>query len=89
MTIQELVQSILKGVGGRQNVITATNCMTRLRISVKDDSASGLLCASGNIVISGSGSSLANSFSSSGENIGISSFSATSCCPVSKGCRLT
>lgn len=39
MTIQELVQSILKGVGGRQNVITATNCMTRLRISVKDDSA--------------------------------------------------
>lgn len=39
MTIQELVQSILKDVGGRQNVITATNCMTRLRINVKDDSA--------------------------------------------------
>ena len=39
MTIQELVQSILKDVGGRQNVVTATNCMTRLRINVKDDSA--------------------------------------------------
>lgn len=38
MTIQELVQSILKGVGGRQNVVTASNCMTRLRINVKDDS---------------------------------------------------
>ncbi|MBD5084875.1 MAG: PTS transporter subunit EIIC [Clostridiales bacterium] len=37
MTIQELVQSILKGVGGRSNVITATNCMTRLRINVKND----------------------------------------------------
>ena len=39
MTIQELVQSILTGVGGRNNVLTATNCMTRLRISVKDDGA--------------------------------------------------
>lgn len=39
MTIQELVQSILKGVGGRNNVVTATNCMTRLRINVKDDGA--------------------------------------------------
>ena len=39
MTIQELVQSILKGVGGRGNVVTATNCMTRLRINVKDDGA--------------------------------------------------
>ena len=39
MTIQELVQSILKGVGGQQNVVTATNCMTRLRINVKDDGA--------------------------------------------------
>ena len=39
MTIQQLVDSILKGVGGRQNVTTATNCMTRLRISVKDDAA--------------------------------------------------
>ena len=39
MTIQELVQSILKGVGGRENVVTATNCMTRLRINVKDPAA--------------------------------------------------
>ena len=39
MTIQELVQSILTGVGGRNNVLTATNCMTRLRINVKDDGA--------------------------------------------------
>ena len=39
MTIQQLVENILKGVGGRQNVITATNCMTRLRINVKNDGA--------------------------------------------------
>ena len=39
MTIEQLVQKILEGVGGRANVITATNCMTRLRINVKDDGA--------------------------------------------------
>jgi len=39
MTIEQLVQEILKNVGGRDNVITATNCMTRLRINVKNDAA--------------------------------------------------
>lgn len=39
MTIEQLVQTILEDMGGRGNVITATNCMTRLRINVKDDSA--------------------------------------------------
>lgn len=39
MTIEQLVDSILEHVGTKANVITATNCMTRLRINVKDDGA--------------------------------------------------
>lgn len=39
MTIEQLVDSILSNMGTKANVITATNCMTRLRINVKDDSA--------------------------------------------------
>ena len=38
MTNEELVKVILKEVGGRNNVLAATNCMTRLRIDVKKDS---------------------------------------------------
>ena len=38
MTIQELVDQIIEKVGGFDNVEAATNCMTRLRIDVKDDS---------------------------------------------------
>ena len=37
MTNEQLVQKILENMGGRGNVLTATNCMTRLRITVKDD----------------------------------------------------
>jgi PTS system sucrose-specific IIC component len=37
MTNEELVQNILKHVGGKDNVVSATNCMTRLRINLKDD----------------------------------------------------
>lgn len=37
MTNEELVQAILKHLGGKENVITATNCQTRLRVQVKDD----------------------------------------------------
>lgn len=37
MTNEELVKVILDKVGGRDNVLAATNCMTRLRIDVKDD----------------------------------------------------
>ncbi len=37
MSIEELVKQILEGVGGRENVLAATNCMTRLRIDVRDD----------------------------------------------------
>ncbi|MDO5455778.1 MAG: PTS transporter subunit EIIC [Eubacteriales bacterium] len=33
----ELVGKILEHVGGRENVTSITNCMTRLRINVKDD----------------------------------------------------
>lgn len=38
MTNEELVKVILKEVGGRDNVLSATNCMTRLRVEVKKDS---------------------------------------------------
>ena len=37
MTNEELVKVILEKVGGRENVLAATNCMTRLRLDVSDD----------------------------------------------------
>ena len=37
MTNEELVGKILDAVGGKDNVLAATNCSTRLRIDVKDD----------------------------------------------------
>ena len=39
MSNEQLVQKILENMGGKGNVLTATNCMTRLRITVKDDGA--------------------------------------------------
>ncbi len=36
MTNQELSLTILKLVGGKENVASATNCMTRLRVTLKD-----------------------------------------------------
>lgn len=38
MTNEELVRSVLEKLGGKGNVVSATNCMTRLRIEVKQDS---------------------------------------------------
>lgn len=38
MTNQELSLTILKLVGGKENVASATNCMTRLRVTLKDNS---------------------------------------------------
>ena len=38
MTNEELVKAILENLGGVSNIVKANNCMTRLRISVKDDS---------------------------------------------------
>src|SRR5690554_4163101 len=35
---KELASKILELVGGKENVIAATNCMTRLRIRIKDQS---------------------------------------------------
>ena len=37
MTNEELVRLSLEKLGGKGNVTSATNCMTRLRIEVKDD----------------------------------------------------
>lgn len=37
MTNEELVAKILDSVGGRANVVSVTNCMTRLRIQVRND----------------------------------------------------
>jgi PTS system sucrose-specific IIC component len=37
MTNEELVRASLEKLGGKANVLTATNCMTRLRIQVKND----------------------------------------------------
>lgn len=38
MTNQELVNFIIEKLGGRDNILSAKSCMTRLRINVKDDS---------------------------------------------------
>ncbi|MBM7711082.1 beta-glucoside-specific PTS transporter subunit IIABC [Enterococcus xiangfangensis] len=35
---QALVSFILKNIGGRENVLSVTHCMTRLRFTLKDDS---------------------------------------------------
>lgn len=37
MTNEQLVTLVLEKAGGKSNVLAATNCMTRLRIDVKDD----------------------------------------------------
>ena len=37
MTNEELVRAVLEKVGGKDNVVTATNCMTRLRLEVRED----------------------------------------------------
>jgi len=38
MNYEALVSDILEKVGTRENILCATNCMTRLRVTVKDDS---------------------------------------------------
>ncbi len=38
MTNQELSRKILELVGGKSNVVSAANCMTRLRVQLKDNS---------------------------------------------------
>ncbi len=37
MTNEELVQKIIENLGGKGNISSATNCMTRLRVQVKND----------------------------------------------------
>lgn len=39
MTNEELCQAVLEHLGGKDNVASATNCMTRLRIHVIDDTS--------------------------------------------------
>ena len=38
MSNEELVKRLLVELGGRENVVTAANCMTRLRLTLKDRS---------------------------------------------------
>ena len=42
MTVQELSAKILELVGGRENVRSAVNCMTRLRVNLKDPAAADI-----------------------------------------------
>lgn len=37
MPVEELVKKVIEGIGGKENVLAATNCSTRLRIDVKED----------------------------------------------------
>lgn len=37
MTNEQLVQHIFAGLGGQTNIVCVTNCMTRLRIQVRED----------------------------------------------------
>lgn len=39
MNNEELVKRIIDLAGGKENIVSASNCMTRLRIQVRDDSA--------------------------------------------------
>lgn len=39
MTYEELAKAIIDGVGGRENIASAINCMTRVRIRVNSDEA--------------------------------------------------
>lgn len=34
---EQMAKSILKAVGGTENIKAVTHCMTRLRLSLKDD----------------------------------------------------
>ena len=42
MTVQALSAKILELVGGRENVLSAVNCMTRLRVTLKDPAAADI-----------------------------------------------
>lgn len=39
MTNEELAHGIVKAVGGTENILSAINCMTRVRITVREDAA--------------------------------------------------
>ena len=39
MTYKELANSVLESVGGPENIVSAANCMTRLRFFVRNDDA--------------------------------------------------
>lgn len=38
MKINELCDSVINNVGGNDNLVNAENCMTRLRLTVRDES---------------------------------------------------
>lgn len=38
MANKQLIENILNAIGGADNILSATNCMTRMRVALKDDS---------------------------------------------------
>ena len=37
--MEKIVQEVISAVGGKENISSCTNCMTRLRLTLKDDSS--------------------------------------------------
>lgn len=35
--MEKTIQEVIKAVGGKDNITSCTNCMTRLRLTLKDD----------------------------------------------------
>ena len=40
---KEISESILQGIGGKENVVSAAHCATRLRLVLKDDKKADVL----------------------------------------------
>lgn len=38
MKYEQLITDILEGIGGKENIVSATHCMTRLRLTLADKS---------------------------------------------------
>ncbi len=43
--LKEISESILQGIGGKENVVSAAHCATRLRLVLKDDKKADVGCS--------------------------------------------